>query len=434
MMLRKTLLAFSIAAVSANTFAAAFQLAEHSASGLGRAFAGDAAVAENASVVARNPALMSQFNTTQFSVAATYVEPDVSLKGISAPAYSNAAAMNDDSIAPSAIIPAAYFVMPINDKFAFGLGVFSNFGLATDFEKDYAAGQLAGKTEITTANLNAAWSYKVNEQFAVAAGVSYVYADAKIIRHAGAGLPAALQASYGTTFGVTSSTEAANLEGDDHGFGWNVGVTYEPTKGHLFGLHYRAATDLTFNGNYSNELPVVLNSANSIALGGETIPGELDLELPATIEFSGSHQLNQTVGLHYSVLLTQWNSFDTLQAYSGDMSKPVFAKKEEFSNAIRYAIGADYQVSAKLKLRAGIAYDETPADKHLSISIPDTNRLWLSTGASYQLTDSSSIDLGPAYLKGEKQNFTETDNLGGAWEFEAEGNALLLSAQYNVCF
>ena len=429
MMLKKTLLAASLATLCIDAFAAAFQLAEHSASGLGRAFAGDAALAENASVVARNPALMSQFDSKQFSVAATYVEPDVSLRGLSAPVYSSTNAMNDDSIAPSAIVTAAYFVTPINDKLAFGLGVFSNFGLATEFSDDYAAGQLAGKTDITTANLNAALSYKINEHFTVAAGISYIYAEAQITRHAGAGLPAYLQASYGTTFGVASSTEAANMQGDDTGYGWNLGATYQANEAVIFGLHYRAASDLNFSGSYSNELPAVIGG-----LAGSNIPGAVELELPATLEFSGSHQLNDTLALHYSVLWTQWDSFESLEAYSGDMPEPVFAKEEDFKNAMRYALGADYKLNNGITLRAGIAYDKSPADQHMSISIPDTNRLWLSTGLNYELSHDSSIDLGVAYLKGEKQNFTETDNLGGAWAFSSQGNALLLSAQYNIWF
>ena len=426
-MLRKTLIALSCATLSVEVYAAAFQLAEHSASGLGRSFAGDAAIAENASVVARNPALMSQFSSTQVSIAATYVKPDVSLSGISAPPYSTTAAMNDDSIAPSAVIPAAYLVTPLNDKFAFGLGLFSNFGLATEFADDYAAGQLAGQTEITTANLNAALSYKVNQQFTVAAGLSYVYADAKIIRHAGAGLPAYLQANFGSTLGVSNSTEAANMAGDDTGFGWNIGATYEVSPGQRFGIHYRAATDLDFDGNYSNQLPAALGG-----LAGSSIPGKVALELPASTEFSGSHQVNDSFAVHYSILWTEWDSFESLEAYSGETL--VFNKEEGFSNATRYAIGADYQLNAQLKLRAGIAYDESPADQHMSISIPDTNRLWVSAGASYNLGSSSSVDVGVAYLKGEKQSFTETDNLGGSWQFASQGNALLLSAQYNVWF
>ncbi|MBN7819534.1 outer membrane protein transport protein [Bowmanella yangjiangensis] len=419
MQLNKTLLAASIALLSLNAHGAAFQLGEHSAAGLGRAFAGEAAIAEDASVLARNPALMSEFTRNQVSLIASYVKPDVSLKGTGAPSYADASKLDDSSIAPSAIIPAGYMVMPINEQFAFGFGAFSNFGLSTEFADDYTAGQLAGQTEIVTVNMNASLSYKINEQFAIGGGLNYVYADAKIVRH------------FGTSpLSIPAQTEAARLEGDDYGFGWNLGVSYEPSEGHRFGLHYRSETDIKFAGEYSNQLPAQLGG-----LQGQSLPGRVEISLPAITEFSATHQLDQTIALHYSLMWTQWSSFDKLQAFVPGRETPVFHKQENFSNSWRYAIGADYQLNAETKLRAGIAYDKTPADKnHMSISIPDTNRLWLSAGANYQFSDVSSLDLGLSILRGVNRRFSETDNLGQVWQFESEGNAYLFAAQYNMAF
>ena len=52
----KTLLAMTTLLAASGANAAAFQLAEVSTSGLGRAYAGEVAIADNASVVATNPA------------------------------------------------------------------------------------------------------------------------------------------------------------------------------------------------------------------------------------------------------------------------------------------------------------------------------------------------------------------------------------------
>ncbi|WP_166422116.1 outer membrane protein transport protein [Paraglaciecola sp. 20A4] len=430
MKLNKILLAAGLSTLSLNTFAAAFQLSEHSASGLGRAFAGDAAIAENASVVARNPALMSQFSENQLSVVGTYIVPDVSLTGESAPVYSSAAGLDDDSIAPEAFVPATYFVMPIDDKFAVGFGLFSNFGLATEFDEDYAAGQLAGKTEIVTINFNSSVSYKLNDRLTVAGGLNIIYADATITRHLG-DFSNALAAN-GIT--VPASTLAVDLEGDDYGYGYNLGVAYDIDENSRFGFHYRSKVDITFDGTYTNELPLI-PSVFPNGQAGESQPGTVNIELPAIAEFSGSHKLDEKWGLHYSVMWTHWSSFERLEAYVPSQEDPIFEKEENFSDSFRYAIGTDYQLNAKVKLRAGIAYDETPTDSQLlSISIPDTNRLWLSAGANYLLDDSSSIDLGLSIVRGQDRTFTEADDAGGQWEFSSEGNAFILAAQYNYAF
>ncbi|GAC19164.1 outer membrane protein transport protein [Paraglaciecola arctica] len=419
MNLTSSLLAVFVGALPLNAFAAAFQLSEHSATGLGRAFAGEAAIADSASVVASNPALMSSFKKAELSVVGTYILPDVGVSGESAPVYSSAAALDNDSIAPEALIPAIYYVTPINEKVAIGFGVFSNFGLATEFPEDYAAGQLAGISEITTVNLNASVSYQIDAHWSVGMGLNYIYAEANLVRHFG-----------DNPLGLPAQTVAVDLEGDDSGYGWNAGLAYEINKGSRLGLHYRSKTNLTFEGDYTNQLPAALGGLSSAVL-----PGYLDLELPATAEFSGVHSIDTKWALNYSIVWTQWSHFESLEAYASESNTLLFSKKENFSNSFRYALGGSYQLDKNIKLRAGFAYDATPTDSnHLSISIPDSNRKWLSAGASYKVDKTSSVDMGLSIIKGDEHTFDETDNLGSIWTFSSKGDALIFSAQYNYKF
>ncbi|GAW96627.1 MULTISPECIES: outer membrane protein transport protein [Colwellia] len=419
MIFKKTLLALSLTCSSFYSVGAAFQLAEHSAAGLGRAFAGEAAIADDASVVARNPALMAQFDKMEFSVTGTYVMPDVSLTGIATSNGTDPAALNNNSIAPSAFIPAVYLVVPLNDKFALGFATFSNFGLATEFDNDYAAGQLAGETSITTVNFNTSLSYKVNDNFVIAGGVNVIYGEASLIRNAGE-----------NPFDIPAHTEVANLVGDDISYGWNMGLSYDFNENHRLGFSYRSEVKLALSGDYSNGLPADLGG-----LAGKVVAGAMDITLPAIMEISGLHQVSDTVAVHYSAMWTGWSSFDELAGYVEGQDEAVFAKEENFSNSMRYALGATYQLSSNLKLRTGIAYDQSPADaNHLSISIPDTNRIWLSGGLNYTFTNKSSLDFGVSIVKGETQTFTETDDFNQDWTFESQGDAYLVSAQYNHVF
>ena len=77
----QSVLATAMLLAAGGVNAAAFQLSEVSTSGLGRAYAGEAAIADNASVVATNPALMSLFKTNQFSVGGVYVDSKINMNG-----------------------------------------------------------------------------------------------------------------------------------------------------------------------------------------------------------------------------------------------------------------------------------------------------------------------------------------------------------------
>ncbi|MGZ7272653.1 outer membrane protein transport protein, partial [Streptococcus pyogenes] len=75
-------------------------------------------------------------------------------------------------------------------------------------------------------------------------------------------------------------------------------------------LSYRSQSDITLEGNYEG-----LATA-SVGKPGQSVSGELELNLPEIIEFSGYHQLNQQIALHYSAMYIGWDSFQELKATS----------------------------------------------------------------------------------------------------------------------
>lgn len=403
--------------------AAAFNLNEHSASGLGRAFAGEAAIADNASVLANNPAAMTLFKQKELSVAGTYIDPNINMTGRSD--YLGGAVskdkLNAQDVAPTAFIPSIYYVQPLNDKWAWGIGIFTNFGLATKYKDDYAGGLLGGETDLTTMNINPNIAYRLNEHWSLGAGLNAIYGDAKLVRRAG------VASSLLPIPGANASTEVTHLSGDTWGWGWNVGALYELNQNHRWGLAYRSGSTLKFDGDYKGT-----------ASGLQQVPGELDLKLPGIAEFSGYHLLNPQVAVHYSVQWTNWAVFDQLRATSDSCndgsSGECFLKKEEFSNSWRYAIGTTYFLNNAWTLRAGFALDRQAA--HNVISIPDTERQWYSMGFSYQWSRALGFDFGLAYLRGKSVDINEPMPLSSLpdVEYSSDATAWLGSAQINYRF
>ena len=408
--MRISKVAFAVTALLAasQVNAAGFQINEHSASGLGRAFAGEAAIGDDAASLARNPALMATFDRAQLSVVGTYVAPDVNITGYDGDGgffgdNSTAAENSANNVAPAAVVPAMYYVQPINDQWAFGLAMYSNFGTGTEYADDYINNTAAGSTHIVTATFNPNISYRINEQFSIGAGVSAIYSTAELKR---------TSSLVGTV---------ADMEGDGINFSWNVGVLYEVNDNNRFGISYKHSSKMELEGEYSDFMTQ------------DPIEGTMDNTLPAILELSGYHKLTDKFAVSYSWQYTTWSDFGNIVAVDVDGNE-VLRKDENFNNSSRYSVGSEYYATENLTLRAGYAFDEQAADP--TLSIPDSDRQWYTAGMTYKATKSLSFDLAAAFVAGKEVTFTEDIplELGKDKTFTSNGDAWLYSAQLNYSF
>ena len=411
--IKKTTLATALLLVTAQSSAAGFQVSEHSASGLGRAFAGEAAVADNASVIARNPAAMSRFDKAEISVVGSYIVPTADITGVNDPVASNPSRLDSNDVINDAFVPAMYYVQPINEKWAVGLAMFSGYGMVSEHEGDYAVGAGAGKTDLLTFNINPSVSFKATDELSLGLGVSAVYAKATLERNFG-------DLQYNTTYAPYAtdgaSTQLFLLEGDAWGYGWNVGALYEFSENNRIGLAYRSQVDIEFEGDFTG-----------LTSGGQKISTTLEIPLPATAEISGYHKVTPKIALTYSALWTQWSKFTELQALSNQCAAgECFNKEENYDNNIRYAVGAEFY-AGNTTLRAGFAFDEQAGET--TLSIPDTDRYWYTMGATYELDQTLSFDFALAYIYTKELEFSEY-----GYTFAGQGDAIIASAQVNYRF
>ena len=436
--------------------AAAFQLAEVSTSGLGRAYAGEAAMADNASVVATNPALMSLFKQNEFSAGGVYVDSRIHMSG---PVKASTASgltlatgnANAHSVVPGAFIPNMYFVSPINDKFALGAGMNVNFGLKSEYSRDYDAGIFGGITDLTTINLNLSGSYKITDNLTAGLGINSVYAKAEVDRTPGIAITgvknmlakmgennvksllsariraqnpnvpqavadALAQKTINNLKNLDKNDSLVHLKDNAWGFGWNAGFVYEFNQDNRLGLAYHSKIDIDFTDRNALSL-----QQHQGVLTPYISEGSLTLKLPAYWEFSGFHQLTDLWAVHYSYKYTEWSRFKELRGtYQDGSGYEAFVKKEEYKNNSRFAIGTTYNINDALTLRAGLAYDKAASKAHLSASIPDTDRMWYSLGATYKFTPDLSVDVGFSHLRGKKKHFVETQRIKGLLVVEAD--------------
>ncbi|MGF1794037.1 outer membrane protein transport protein [Photobacterium profundum] len=387
----------AIALSSTQAMAAGFQLNSQSATGLGRAFAGDAVIADNASVISRNAAAMTMFKETSMSIGFTVIDTDVSVKDASYKHLPNHTFGADD-IGSTSVVPNFYIVSPINDKMAWGISAYSNFGTGTEFSSDFKAPLLGGTTEVMSMNFGASLAYRLNEQWSIGGGLDLIYGQGKLKRDLG-------------------PINALDAEADGFALGFNLGTVYELNENNRFGLSYRHSPTLEAEGDIHYA-------------GNDT--DKLSVPLPDMVEFSGYHLLTEKFAAHYSLQWVGWGAFDKVETNGTTI------KDYNWKDAGHASIGGTYYLNNDWALRAGYMYDISAADEDKSLSIPDSDRQWFSAGFTYNINSKSNIDFGATYLLGQDVDVTEQviagKPLAGTVSATTRANAILVGLQYSRSF
>lgn len=435
-----TKLAFAVSTslLAVNVTAAGFQLNAQSATGIGRAFAGDAVIADNASVMARNPAAMALFDETSLSLGFEAIITEIEVSDASYKGFTKTDSVdsNYDNAGGTSVAPNIHLIVPMNEKFALGVNLYSNFGTSSEFDNAAFAGtEYGGKTSIMSLNLGLAASYRLNDQWSVGGGLDIVYGQGELERSANLNIgPVDLcttplsniideckswkGGSGSKVVGADATMDALSAEADGIGFGFNLGTVYELNENNRFGLSYRYSPEIEATGD--------------IEYMGEK-NDTLYIPLPDIAEFSGYHRLeNSKFAVHYSVQWTGWGVFKTLD---GDVSGVL--NNYNWKNGFHYSIGGTYYLNQDWTLRVGYMYDESAQDELTSISVPDSNRQWFSTGFTYAINSKSTVDFGFTYLMGEEVDVYEETDLGFV-KSEIQGttsaNAILVGLQYSRTF
>ncbi|BCK06358.1 47 kDa outer membrane protein [Vibrio cholerae] len=428
----KTLLscavAFGLASVSTFTQAAGFQLAEYSATGLGRAYAGEAAMADNASAQWRNPAMLTYLEGTQVSAGAIYVNPNVDVEGTVTHQQLGKTHASSNDFAHDAVIPNFYLSHQLNEQMALGFALGTNYGMETDLGTDFAASHFGNQASVISKEANLNIAYQILPQLSIGGGVRYVMGEG----HFGATAPAKNLIRHPVTNNVMTLPKGTTLkymEGEDNSWGWQVGSAWQINQDHRVGFAYKSEVVMDFEGH-----------AEGVSYGSYK-PGMMSVTLPATAELASFHQLNDQWAIHASINWTDWSSFKELTAVFPEKSDLI--KSENWEDNYRFALGTTYQYDAKLALRAGVAYDTSAVDdKNRTATIPETDRTWVSVGGSYVATPQLTLDAGFTYIFAKDATINEPRDasdlpaaaIGGAFTGNVSGNVWLIGVQANYRF
>jgi long-chain fatty acid transport protein len=418
----KAVLSLAVAGIFAGSAsqaqASAFSLIEQSATGLGNAFAGAAAAAEDAGTIYYNPAGMTYLKgPTQLSTGVAFINLSTKFtdsgsvaSGTGLPTIPPVPPLNPRPLGGTggdagslSAVPNFYVAADIAPDWKAGIGVSVPFGLKTEYEGDWLGRFQAIKSEIMTLNINPSLAWKVNDTISLGAGVSYQQIDAELTSavnnvaatFAGAlalGLPAVTAAGAAAQVQATQPEGKVTVTGSDGAWGYNLGAMIQATPSTRIGITYRSPIKYHVTGSATVD--------NAPAAVAASISGSvsLDIKMPDSASVALQQRLGSSWILLADVSWMGWSKIKDLTIVRND-GKVISSTPENFKDTYRYGLGATYRASDAWSFKVGVALDQSPVnDTDRTPRLPDQDRTWVSVGAKYGLSNDATVDVGYAHL------------------------------------
>ncbi|WP_268797357.1 OmpP1/FadL family transporter [Pseudomonas huanghezhanensis] len=397
----KTSLSLAVTLASTQLFASGFALNEQSISGMGTGFAGRSSSVDDASIVFGNPAGMSRIKRQQVTVGVAAIDAKTDLSDT----RGTAAGTNKGDMVPFTAVPMGFYVNPIDDHWAFGLGVYAPFGLVTDYENGFQGRNFGSKSQVKVVTFQPTVSYAFNDKVSIGFGPT-------INRISGV-LESALNVSG--ALGRPTGDGRVQVKGDDVGYGYNIGLMVQATETTNLGLTYHSKVSYNLEGHTE-----VTRGAGvpALALGGR-YDAELSIDTPESVDFSVTQKLTDDWKLYGGTTWTRWSRLKDItvrnSGVTGAISTPLVStitEEQNWHDTWAYAVGTSYQLNKQWVLRTGLTWDQSPTNNtDRSPRIPTGDRTIFSVGAGWSPTEDLTIDVAYSYLDEEKVTVNRTNAL-----------------------
>lgn len=293
----------------------------------------------------------------------------------------------------------ANFKFKKNSPITLGFGLYNPFGSRVQWEDDWKGQFLLREISLKTFFYQPTVSYKVSEKLGI--GFGYVFANGDFSLRKGIPIQDSL-GNYGE----------ASLSGKASGQGFNAGIFYQMNKQFSVGLNFRSSVKVKVASGTAD-----FTSANSVNQYFQDSTFNTQLNLPFMSGIGLGYQPNDKMKLALDINYVGWKSYDSLLidfAKNSDKLADV-ASPRLYKNTFIFRAGLQYQITQLFTIRAGAYYDQSPVqDGYLTPETPDSDKIGISTGFTFNPTKRIYIDASFLYVEGLKRTDTNLET-----QFEA---------------
>lgn len=361
--------------------AAGFDAQPTNASGLGVAYAGSAAVADNAAVQAANPAGIAHLDGLQLSTGLVVRNANLRVRS---PGLANA---GGDAGEHERLGNLALSVR-VSPEISAGLSISTPYQWASRYDSAWSGANLAVRTTLRANTISPSVAYQLNDKVALGLGLNYQTIDLRMTQ------------------------TAADFKADDSSIGWTAGALFTLSPAMRVGVAYRSGVRHDLSGRF--------NGASAKAR----------LETPASLTLSVWQQVTEQWEAMGDLSYTRWRSVDAFPVRDKTTGNLLAIQGANLDDAWRLAWGAAYRISDQVKYKFGLAYERTATgNRQRTPQFPDSDSFWLSMGLQWRFSPQHWVDLGYAYRHQRDARLAVN-----AVPSKIKGHEHLLGLQYSAGF
>lgn len=318
-----------------------------------------------------------------------------------------------------------YGAFSIYDNLYAGLAFYTPYGSSINWRRNWPGAVLNQNVDLKVYTLQPTLSWRITPKLSVGAGMTIGWGSVNLTK----GLVDSKQLDQlmqlqgaanmiqntltGTdlptqypTFGNVSPA-SANLKGNSEvAVGINVGAMYDINEQWTVGADFRSQLNMNVKSGivrveYANDVAqqILQSELNNL----NTTNFEASMPCPWVLTAGVSYKPVDRLTLAFDFQFNGWSAYKQLDIAFAEQSRFDQHLKKDYRNTTTWHLGAEYALTQRFDLRAGLMIDTNPCNKnYYNPETPGTTRIEPSAGFSFRPVKNLSIDFAFMYVEGLK--------------------------------
>ncbi|MCM1448810.1 MAG: outer membrane protein transport protein [Clostridiales bacterium] len=302
----------------------------------------------------------------------------------------------------------------VYDNLKVGVSFYTPYGSGINWTDNWPGAMLNQKVNLKVFTLQPTVAWRVTDKLSIGAGVTVnwgtVDLDKGLIEPSTADMMLKILSQTGQLANPSYYGDvipaSVNLNGKSKvAVGFNVGAMYDILDNLTVGVSYRSKVKMSVDAGkasltYANRQAEIILSELQIL---NSTNFSASMPCPYVLSFGASWKPVEKLILAADARLTGWKTYRRLDiefldpvcaAYNQNITK-------DYRNCWAYSVGAEYALTPRLDLRAGLMLDTSPVNKnHYNPETPGMTKIEPTAGFSFKPVKGMSIDFSFMYVAG----------------------------------